>query len=281
MENEKHFSSLLPMVALRGLVVFPGMFIHFDVGRQKSIAAVTKAMASSSREVFLIAQKDIKVEEPEKSDLYEVGVIATVSQILRISGRENGPVRVAVEGIRRARLCDVISDRHMLSAVAEEIPEKTARGVAKAYVEALIRRTKDLFSEYTEVAPQMPADISATVLSSENPGKLADFIAGNIMLDYQDRQIILENLSPVKRLEDICVLLEREIELLGLEAVIQDKVQSRIDENQREYYLHEQLNAINEELGNTEENEIETFRNKIFDMKAPDEVKEKLKLRQA
>ena len=276
MENEKHFQNLLPMVALRGLVVFPGMFIHFDVGRQKSIAAVTKAMGSASREVFLVAQKDIKVEEPEQSDLYETGVIATVSQILRISGKENGPVRVAVEGLRRARLCDVISDRRMLSAVCEEIPEKAARGVTKSYIEALVRRTKDLFAEYSDIAPQMPADISATVLNSENPGKLADFIAGNIMLEYQDRQFILENLSPVKRLEDVCVLLEREIELLGLEAMIQDKVQSRIDENQREYYLHEQLNAINEELGNTEENEIEGFRDKIFEMKALGEVKEKL-----
>ncbi len=269
-------NKILPMVALRGLVVFPGMFLHFDVGRPKSVAAVYNAMNSTSREIFLVAQKDIGVEEPKQSDLYKYGVIATVSQILKISNRENGPVKVAVEGVRRAKLCEIINERRSPLALCEPLAERAIRGVSKSYIEALVRHTKELFDVYGNVAPQLPQDINTTVMRETNPGKLADFIAGNIMLEYQDRQIILENLSPVKRLEDMCVLLEREIELLGLEMEIQNKVQDRIDENQREYYLHEQIRAINEELGNTDEDETASFREKIYDLKAPDEVKQKL-----
>ncbi|MBO4893974.1 MAG: endopeptidase La [Clostridia bacterium] len=276
MSEKPEKNKILPMVALRGLVVFPGMFLHFDVGRPKSVAAVYNAMNSTSREIFLVAQKDIGVEEPKQSDLYKYGVIATVSQILKISNRENGPVKVAVEGVRRAKLCEIINERRAPLALCEPLAERAIRGVSKSYIEALVRHTKELFDVYGNVAPQLPQDINTTVMRETNPGKLADFIAGNIMLEYQDRQIILENLSPVKRLEDMCVLLEREIELLGLEMEIQNKVQDRIDENQREYYLHEQIRAINEELGNTDEDETASFREKIYDLKAPDEVKQKL-----
>lgn len=265
---------MMPVVALRGLVVFPGMFIHFDVGRAKSMAAVKEAM-SGNREVFLVAQKDIGVEDPEQSDLYEIGVIATVCQTLKISGKADGPLRVAVEGLRRAKLTELMPGKRALHGVITPVEDKPTRGASKEYAEALVRHTKELFEEYSTVAPQLPQDMSVSVLRENDPGKLADYIAGNIMLEYQDRQKILENLQYVRRLEDVCVLLSKENQLLMLEADIQDKVQNQIDDNQKDYYLREQLRVISEELGGGAD-ELEEYRAKVAALKADDEIKEKL-----
>ncbi len=274
MENLPNNEKMMPVVALRGLVVFPGMFIHFDVGRSKSMTAVKEAM-SGNREVFLVAQKDIAVEDPEQADLYEIGVIATVCQTLKISGKADGPVRVAVEGLRRARLVDLMNGKRSLHGVVMPMEDKPTRGASKEYEQALVRHTKDLFEEYSSVAPQLPQDMNISVLRENDPGKLADYIAGNIMLDYQDRQKILENLQYVRRLEDVCVMLSKESRLLMLEADIQDKVQNQIDDNQKDYYLREQLRVISEELGGGAD-ELDEYRSKIEALKADDEIKDKL-----
>ena len=269
---------LMPTVALRGLVVFPNMFIHFDVGREKSINALRKAM-DTDQEIFLVTQKDISIDDPEYSDLYEIGVIATVKQVLKLPGK-SGNVRVAVEGIQRARLIqgfDAGKSNH-LKAMVFPIEEPSVKDEDADYEKALVRHTKDVFADYSDCAPQLPADIMTAVMQKTQAGDLADYIAGNIMLEYEDRQDILSTINPLRRLEEMCVLLASEGNLLSIEADIGEKVQEQIDKNQREYYLREQMKVISSELGGGEsqEEELDRFREDIFNLAASDEVKEKL-----
>lgn len=269
---------VMPTVALRGLVIFPDMFIHFDVGREKSINALKKAM-DTDQEIFLVTQKDISVDDPDYNELYEIGVVASVKQVLKLPGK-SGNVRVAVEGLYRARLVQGLEsgNANHLKAMIFPIEEPTVKHENIDYEKALVRHTKDVFAEYSDCAPQMPADLVTSVLQKTKAGELADYIAGNIMLEYEDRQSILSVINPIRRLEELCVLLATETNLLTIEADIGDKVQDAIDKNQREYYLREQMKVISQELGGgvSQEEELDRFRETIFYMKAPDEVKEKL-----
>lgn len=268
---------IMPAVALRGLVVFPDMFIHFDVGREKSVNALRKAM-DTDQEIFLVTQKDISVDDPDYGELYEIGVVASVKQVLKLPGK-SGNVRVAVEGLYRARLVQGVGvgSGKYLKAMIFPIDEPAVKAEDEDYAKALVRHTKDIFADYSDCAPQMPADVMTGVMQKTEPGELADYIAGNIMLEYEDRQFILSNLNPIRRLEEMCVLLASESNLLTLEADINDKVQEQIDKNQREYYLREQMKVISEELGGgSPEEEMSNFREAIFNLKASDEVKEKL-----
>ncbi len=269
---------VMPAVALRGLVVFPDMFIHFDVGREKSINALKKAM-DTNQEIFLITQKDISVDDPSYDELYEIGVVATVKQVLKLPGK-SGNVRVAVEGLYRARLVEGLEPGtgNFLKTMIFPIKEPSIRSDKVDYAKALVRHAKDIFADYADCAPQMPTDLVTNVMQETDPGKLADYVAGNIMLEYEDRQNILQVLNPIKRLEDLCVLLANEGNLLSIEAEIGEKVQEQIDKNQREYYLREQLKVISQELGNgaTQEEELSIYRESIFNLKASDSVKEKL-----
>lgn len=268
---------IMPAVALRGLVVFPDMFIHFDVGREKSVNALRKAM-DTDQEIFLVTQKDISVDDPDYGELYEIGVVANVKQVLKLPGK-SGNVRVAVEGLYRARLVQGVGvgSGNYLKAMIFPIDEPAVKAENADYAKALVRHTKDIFADYSDCAPQMPADLMTGVMQKTEPGELADYIAGNIMLEYEDRQVILSTLNPIRRLEEMCVLLANESNLLSLEADINDKVQEQIDKNQREYYLREQMKVISEELGGgSPEEEMSNFREAIFNLKASDEVKEKL-----
>ncbi len=265
----------LPVVALRGLVVFPNMFLHFDVAREKSVAALKYAM-DNGQQVFLVAQKDIATENPDFSELYTIGVIATVKQVLKIPSK-TGVLKVAVEGVSRARVMQGYDGR-FLKADVFPIDEPAVPTKQKSYAEALVRKAKDYFDEYADCAPQLSPDIILTVMKEERAGALADYVAGNIMLEYEDRQKILEQLRPLKRLEALCVMLARECKLLGIEEEINERVQDQIDRNQREYYLREQMKAISAELGGgvAQEEELEGFRAKIAALNVSDEIKEKL-----
>lgn len=269
---------VMPAVALRGLVIFPDMFIHFDVGREKSINALKKAM-DTNQEIFLITQKDISVDDPSYDELYEIGVVASVKQVLKLPGK-SGNVRVAVEGLYRARLVEGFEPGtgNFLKTMIFPIKEPSIRSDKTDYAKALVRHAKDIFADYAECAPQMPNDLVTNVMQETQAGKLADYIAGNIMLEYEDRQSILQVINPIKRLEELCVLLANEGNLLSIEADISDKVQEQIDKNQKEYYLREQMKVISQELGNgaTHEEELSDFREAVFNLKAADSVKEKL-----
>lgn len=268
----------LPTVALRGLVVFPDMFIHFEVGREKSINALKEAM-DGGQEVFLVAQRDVSVDNPDYDELYDIGVIAKVKQLIRMPGK-NTNIRVAVEGIARARLIGGVAGKNSkcLRSLIVPVAELPVAEELRDYSRALVRHAKELFADYVEVASQMPVDIVTGVMQKSEPGELADYVAGNIMIEYEDRQRILEEFDKIKRLEALCVLLADEGNLLNLEAEIGERVQEQIDKNQREYYLREQMKIISEELGGgvSQEEELDEFRRKIFELNASDDIKDKL-----
>ena len=253
---------IMPVVALRGLVIFPEEKLHFEVGRKKSIAALKAAMANG-REIFLVAQKSVSIEEPTPADLFKIGVVASVQQVTKIPNSDN--VRVTVNGLYRAEIAEMISQKPYLEASVKLTRSHKIKEDEKDYVNALTRQLKDIFEEYAQAAPRLAPDVLLGVIDEKNPGRLADYIAGNIMIEYEQRYEILKELNIANRLMKCCVMLKSEIELFNLEEKIQSVVQERIDKNQKEYFLREQMRAISEELGEgkTVEDEILSFRDRI------------------
>lgn len=263
------------MLALRGLVVYPNMVLHFDVGRKKSVLALNEAMGNNQL-VFLVTQKDIREDEPKDYDLYSVGVVAEVRQILKMPGDS---LRVLVEGLYRAKLVDIIQEDPFMSAMVEELPLKTIRTKSQRdTTEALMRAVKDLFEEYSYLTPQMPKDYMLNVMASEDPVYLCEYIAGNLMLKTVDKQRILEESSPIRRLELLAQILEDENSVLTIEKDLYEKVKQQVDKNQREYFLREQMKVISSELGegdSVQEEAMEYF-DRIERLKLPKEAAEKL-----
>ena len=268
-------TTIMPVVALRGLVVFPGAQMHFDVGRPKSIAAFKSAMAGD-RTVFLVCQKQIDTDDPTIEDLFEVGVTATVRHILKLPGDDG--IRVAIEGVRRGRITESVPNKNYLQAKVAPCPMTFSRKDTRMRMQALFRQVKDRFEAYADAVPDLPVDMMLTVLAEKEASKLSDFIAGNIMLEFTDKQPLLEELNPAKRLEKLCVLLERECRLMEIEDDISDKVQQQLDKNQREYYLREQMRIISTELGDgvSAEEETQRFREQIRALHLPQEYEQKL-----
>ena len=262
----------MPVIALRGLTVFPNVLIHFDVSRDISIKALEAAM-KAGKPILLVGQKDIAVEEPGQDDLYTIGTIANVRQILRMPGDN---IRVMVEGESRGIMLQLTQDEPYLMADVQKLKEQSFRDSAKN--EALMRATYDLFQTYTELAPKVSPDLLIHVLGSQDPGYIADYIAQNIPMRNADKQIILEELRPVRRLERLFKLLEREVDILALDNEIQSKARDQMANQQRDYFLREQMRAIQQELGEGEgSDEIEEYRKKIEAAGLPEHVSEKLK----
>lgn len=265
----------VPTVALRGIVMFPNELLHFDVGREKSINAVKKAL-DDNEHIFLVTQKSISQDDPKTDDLYTVGVLAKVEQILRAPGKTKY-IHLSVVGLKRARLENLVDNGRMLYSDVIELENEEVLAADEKFSVALMRQAKDLFSAYSDLAPRIPEDIISKVIEMKDPGRLADFIAANIMLEFEDRQRILENLNPLHRLMAICEILANETQLLTIEMEISDKVQEKIDKNQKDYYLNEQLKAITEELnGFSQDDDIASYKKSIDSMKASEEVKTKL-----
>lgn len=270
---EEKQSLTIPTLALRGLTIFPNMLLHFDVGRVSSIKALDEAM-SSGQPIFLVAQRDLSIENPQREDLYDIGTISNVRQILRLPGDN---VRVMVEGTARGRLLELVQTSPFLSAEVEEIGTD-APVHSSPRTEALMRRTYELFESYIELAPKMTPDVLLSVLASEDPGYIADYIAQNLPMRTGDKQVILEELRPVRRLERLYQILRREVEILELEHDMQNKVRDQLTSSQRDYFLREQLKVIQRELGEDGQGdgEIPEYRRKISQAKLPGEVAEKL-----
>ena len=264
--------STMPVIALRGLTVFPNVLIHFEVSRDVSVKALEEAITAGSS-VFLVGQKDISVEAPEQKDLYTVGTISNIRQILRMPGDN---VRVMVEGQKRGRLVQLLREEPYLEAEVQEIEAAEAPRTTPR-VEALMRSTYELFQHYAELAPKISPDLLVHVLASQDPGYIADYIAQNIAMRNSDKQSVLEELRPVRRLEKLHRLLEREVEILALDMEIQNKAREQISGHQRDYYLREQMKAIQSELGEGDsDDEIGEYRRKIAQAALPDQVREKL-----
>lgn len=264
----------LPMLALRGLVLFPRMILHFDVGREKSIRALNEAM-KSGQQIYLAAQKDIQTDDPEESDLYTVGVVAEVRQILKSSGNT---LKVLVEGLYRARTVSLLSKEPYWTARVEEYPLKNPKIRNTLLSDALMRTIKELFEEYCYLTPKAPKEIVMNVFSAEDPAYLVEYIAANLPLRLEDKQKLLEENSLTRRLEEMASILESENSIMTLEKDIYDKVKDSIDQNQREYFLREQMRVISDELGEGEsvQDEAEEYRERIEKLKLSGEVYEKL-----
>jgi len=265
----------MPMVALRGLVVFPKQTLHFDVGRKKSIAAVRAAMVSK-QDVFLITQKDIQEETINEQNLYRVGTVCEVKQIVRLPGTD--ALRVVVEGKYRAQLEKITGERPYFSAETVPLFDRTPQRHDPLRTDAMLRAVKELFDEYSALCVKLAPDVAISIAVNEDSGDLADYIAANIPLEYHDKQQILNECNTYKRLETLCMILSREVEILRIENEINDKVQDQMDENQREYYLREQMRAISVELNGEDspEAEAEKYREQIRNIGFSKEDEEKL-----
>lgn len=260
----------MPIVALRGLTVFPGMNLHFDVGRKKSIAALKNAMNNDQR-IFLVAQKDAGVNEPELDDLYEVGVVCEIKQMIKIPNSPN--LRVAVEGLCRGDLITIIQPKPFLVGVINEIDEKIAPQTPEN--NAYARLLKDEFENYALKIAKVSNEVISKIISINEIGELADFICANTFFDYPDKQKILNEFDPQKRAEMLFTLLKNENLTLNIEAEIQEKVNKEVDKNQREYYLREEMKVIADQLGDGENpiEEADEYREKIDALKCSDEIK--------
>ena len=263
----------LPAIAMRGLVMFPKMVLHFDVARKKSILALNQAMQWQPGKIFLVTQKNTRVENPGKDDLYTVGVVAKVKQILKA---QSEVMRVVVEGQYRARMCELVKDTPFYEVMCEEIPMLPVEQGKQVTIDAYMRVVKDLFEEYCYYAPKMPKELVVNIIGSEDPVYISEYLAQNLGFSIEDKQMILEESSIRKRMEILSSLLRRENEILSHRAQHCRAGEGAGDRNQKEYYLREQLKAIHAELGEDEDSdqEIEQYRQKLKEM-APDEETEK------
>lgn len=270
----EHNIERLPAIALRGLVVFPNNVVHFEVGRPKSIAAIEWAMANNSP-VFLVAQRNLEIEEPTADDLYLHGVLAEVKQILRVS---DDLMKVLVKGTTRARLVGLENNEKMLFAAIKEAPLRGLRAEKSAEAEAMVRSLKGLFEEYLTLNPRLSKDVAYNIMSNTNPVFLSEYMPANLLLKYQDKQIVLDESTLLGRLRKLMDLLQRENQVLAIEQDIQERVNNQMDKNQRDYYLREQMRVIAQELDEDEDIRIEAdrYRARLDSLELPEEAYEKL-----
>jgi ATP-dependent Lon protease len=270
--NEKEICRL-PVVAMRGVVVFPEMVMHFDVAREKSIQALTAAY-ESDRKIFLVAQNDVFVEDPTAKDLYQYGVIAEVRQILKTP---EGVMRVLIEGIQKAKMESLHVGKSYLSADVCGMPYATRSKIDAVELEAVMRSVKDLFEQFSQLFPRMPKELMIAVLCQDDPYKLFNSIIFNVNLDYQDKQRLLEENHILKRLNLLYTFLLKETEVLSLEREIQEMTKESMDKGQREYYLREQMRVISSQLGEEDEQEeVFSYLDAIEKLGLPDEDHNKL-----
>ena len=258
----------LPVLPLRGVVMFPKMMLNFDVNRKRSKKAVDMAV-SGDQLIFLTAQMDAGINEPAVDDIYKVGVVCRVKQVVR---EDNKAMRVVVEGLWRGTIKETVPCDGCMYAAIEPYGNSKKHNLTTRDI-ALMRSLKATFERYMELTPKLPADILFKIGMSNEPGELADFVASNIILDVEIKQIILETVNLSDRLEVLIDAMQNEIFIMSVEQDIMDKAKARIDQSQRDYFLREQMNVIREELGDGGEfNDIDELRKKIADMKLPEEV---------
>ena len=274
-EHTTNNAGLFPLVALRGISLFPGMLLSFDVERKASIAAFDAAM-EADQSVFLVAQRDASIEEPTKDDLFAIGTVGRVRQILRIP--ENDHVKVLVEGVSRAYLLRIVAQKPYYKAQVESIEDyDDPRSAVRS--EALIRQCYGLFEQYAENTGMDAKDIFKNILDSDSPGYIADYIAQNIYLRHGQKQMVLEELRPVRRIALINRLLRREIDIQNIENSIHESTAEHIARQQRDMFLREQLKAIRAELGEdgTDDEDSDEYTAAIEKADLPDEVRTKLR----
>lgn len=264
----------LPAIALRGLVVFPNNLVHFEVGRAKSIAAVEWAMANNSN-VFLVTQKEMGTDEPATEDLYAYGVVAEVKQVLRVSDEL---VKVLVEGKTRAKMLGLDGSGSFLLASVRPAPVRGVKADDSIRLEALLRSLKSCFDEYLGMNPRLGKDVVFSIVSSDDPVFLSEYIPANLLFRYEDKQAVMNENTLTGRLQRLIEMLRRECQVMRVEKEIADKVNEAMDRNQREYYLHEQLHVINDELGEGDDThaEADEYRRRIQELHLAEDSEKKL-----
>ncbi|TMA09600.1 MAG: endopeptidase La, partial [Deltaproteobacteria bacterium] len=252
----------VPLLPLRDIIVFPHMVVPLFVGREKSIAALEEAM-SHDKDILLAAQKKAKTNEPAPDDIFEIGTLGTILQLLRLP---DGTVKVLVEGKRRARIRRYSTQDKFFLVEAEEVDEISERNVE---VEALVRSVHATFEAYVKLNKRIPPEMLMSVATIDDPARLADTIVAHLSLKLNDKQAILEEQSAAKRLEKLYELMQGEIEILQVEKKIRTRVKKQMEKTQKEYYLNEQMQAIQKELGERDEfkSELQELEEKIKNKK--------------
>ena len=264
----------LPTIALRGLVVFPNNLVHFEVGREKSIAAVEWAMANNSN-VFLVAQKSMDTTEPQQADLFSYGVVAEVKQVLRVSG---DLVKVLVEGKYRAKLSALDASGDFLLSEVRPAPVRAGKADDAVETEALLRALKAGFDEYLGMNPRLGKGVVFAIVSSDDPAFLSEYMPANLLFRYEDKQAVMDEGTLNGRLKKLIEMLRRECQVMKIEKEIAEKVNESMDKNQRDYYLHEQLHIISDELGEGDDThaEADEYRRRITGLHLAEDSEKKL-----
>ena len=270
----EHRELHLPTIALRGLVVFPNNLVHFEVGREKSIAAVEWAMANNSN-VFLVAQKAMETSDPTQADLFSYGVVAEVKQVLRVS---EDLVKVLVEGKYRAKLTELDTSGDFLLSAVRPAPVRTGKPEDAVETEALLRALKTGFDEYLGMNPRLGKDVVFAIVSSDDPAFLSEYMPANLLFRYEDKQAVMDESTLNGRLKKLIEMLRRECQVMKIEKEIAEKVNESMDKNQRDYYLHEQLHIISDELGEGDDThaEADEYRRKITELHLAEDSEKKL-----
>ncbi|KQX49118.1 endopeptidase La [Paenibacillus sp. Root444D2] len=261
----------LPLLPLRGLLVYPSMVLHLDVGREKSVKALERAMVDDSM-ILLCSQSEINIEEPAKEDIYRIGTIAKVRQMLKLP---NGTIRVLVEGVLRAEIVEYLVNDEYYEVTAKELPEQE---ITDPEIDALMRSVLSQFEHYINLSKKVTPETLAAVSDIDEPGRLADVICSHLSLKIKDKQEILETVDVRERLEKMLNILNNEREVLELERKISQRVKKQMEKTQKEYYLREQMKAIQKELGDKEgrAGEVDDLRNQLTEAELPDKVREKV-----
>jgi ATP-dependent Lon protease len=261
----------IPLLPLRGILVFPYMIIHLDVGREKSISALEEAMVQD-RLVMLATQKDAQNDNPEPEDIFTTGTVAEVKQLLKLPG---GTIRVLVEGMHRAKIEGFASASPFYLAEVQEFSQDQVR---TPEIEALTRTVINQFEQWVKLSKKIPPETLVSVVVVEEPGRLTDLIAGHLALKIEDKQALLDAVRVKDRLEKLCDILGREMEILELEKKIHIRVRKQMEKTQKEYYLREQMKAIQKELGEKDERgvEVEEYRNRLKEKNPAKEVADKI-----
>ena len=270
----EHRELHLPTIALRGLVVFPNNLVHFEVGREKSIAAVEWAMANNSN-VFLVAQKAMETSDPTQADLFSYGVVAEVKQVLRVS---EDLVKVLVEGKYRAKLTELDTSGDFLLSAVRPAPVRAGKPEDAVETEALLRALKTGFDEYLGMNPRLGKDVVFAIVSSDDPAFLSEYMPANLLFRYEDKQAVMDEGTLNGRLKKLIEMLRRECQVMKIEKEIAEKVNESMDKNQRDYYLHEQLHIISDELGEGDDThaEADEYRRRITELHLAEDSEKKL-----
>ena len=269
MPRRKKGETVLPVIPLRGLTVFPHMVLHFDVGRERSIAALEACMLQDQT-IYLVAQRDIETEDPSLEDLYSMGTVAKIKQVLNMPGET---LRVLAEGIERAKLLDLVRGENFNFAAIATLTEDDTQ---TDEVTVLSRMVKESFDDFIHKSGRLSPETTLNILEINSPSKLADVMGANLLTELEDRQKLLEQATVTDRLQMLYSVLNKESQLAEIESKLQGKLREQLDKGQKDYYLREQIRVIQEELGDTETAELDELKKKAEDLALNEEAKQKL-----